>query len=123
MSKLIREGGILAAPDQLSGRVMDLVTSEPEKIVLKPLVGRGGKIVIILLVTAVIALSFVFTEPGSRGETASWISNLGLTIPEVHLNYKVFQDINISTGIVSAVVALFILVLFDAGFRRKRFIL
>ena len=50
ITKLIREGGVVPAPEGFTGRVMNLIATEPEKKAYKPLIGWGGRILIILFV-------------------------------------------------------------------------
>ncbi len=123
ISKLIRESGVVTAPEGFSSRVMDLITAEPERKAYKPLIGRGGRIMIILFVVAVVVLSMVYSEPGGRYMESLGISGLDLQLPHINWNFSFLSKIKISTGVVAAVVAIFILVLSDAGISRRKFIL
>ncbi len=124
LSKLIREGGVVPAPERFTSKVMDLITTEPEKKAYKPLIGRGGRIMIILFMVAVVVLSVLYTEPGGRLlESTGWFSNLDWQRPQFNVNLNFLSEINFPTGLVSALVAVFILVLSDAGFSRRKFVL
>ena len=124
ISKLIREGGVVPAPEGFTGRVMDLVATEPEKKDYKPLIGRGGRIMILLFVIAVIVLSVVYSEPGGRIlENSQLFSNLDWKMPSLNLNFGFLSEINLSTGLLSTLGAIFILVVSDAGFGKRKFVL
>ena len=121
ISKLIRESGVHAAPENFTASVMDKIEAVPAKKSYKPLIGRGGRIVIIFFIVAVIVLALVYTEPG--GElfgTSIQIPQLKPNWSQVHLNLDFLKGLNISTGIVSALVALFVLILSDAGLNHRR---
>ncbi len=123
ISKLIRESGLVTAPDGFSSSVMELLSAEPQKKVYKPLIGRGGRIMIILFVATLIVLSIVYSEPGGRFVDTMGISSLDWQMPHINWNLDFLSEINISTGVVAAIVAIFILVLSDAGLSRRKFIL
>jgi hypothetical protein len=124
LSKLIRENGMVTAPEGFTGRVMDLIAAEPEKKVYKPLIGKGGRIMILLFVIALIVLSVIYSEPGGRlMENSGLLSGLDWKIPKLNLDLSFLSEIKLSTGLLSALVAVFILVLSDAGFSKRRFIL
>lgn len=121
ISKLIRESGVQAAPGNFTASVMDKIEAVPAKKSYKPLIGRGGRIVIILFIVAVVVLALVYTEPG--GElfgTSVKIPQLKPNWPQVQFNLDFLKGLNISTGIVSALVALFVLILSDAGLNHRR---
>ncbi|MFH0757848.1 MAG: hypothetical protein V2B15_11215 [Bacteroidota bacterium] len=123
ISKLIRENGVVPAPEGFTSRVMDLLAAEPERKVYKPLIGRGGRIMIILIVIAIVVLSMVYSEPGGRYVESLGISGLDWHIPQFNWNFSFLSEIRISTGVLAAIVAIFILVLSDAGISRRKFIL
>lgn len=121
ISKLIRDSGVVSAPDNFTASVMDKIEAVPAKKSYKPLIGRGGRIVIILFIVAIIVLALVYTDPG--GElfgTSIKIPQLEPNWPQVQFNLDFLKELNISTGIVSALVAMFVLILSDAGLRRRR---
>lgn len=116
---LIREGGIKNAPSDFTQRVMDQIASAPVKKTYKPLIGKGGQIFIILAVLALIVITAIYAEPGGKLLQPGAFSNLELKIPEYHLNFQFLEKLNFSGGIAAALVALFILVLTDAGLRKR----
>jgi hypothetical protein len=121
LSKLFREGGVVRAPEQFTGKVMEMIASEPVKKVYKPLIGRTGRIMIILIMVAVVVLSLVYAEPGgSLLGSSELIPKLQWQMPKLNVNFNFLSNISLSTGLVSVLVALFILVLSDAGLSRRR---
>jgi hypothetical protein len=119
--KLIRESGVTAAPDNFTASVMDKIEAVPVKKSYKPLIGRGGRIVIIFFIVAVIILALVYTEPGGELFGSSiQLPQLKPNLPQMHFNLDFLKELNLSTGIVSAVVALFVLILSDAGLNHRR---
>lgn len=124
LSRLIREGGVIQAPEGFTGKVMDLVITEPKKQTYKPLIGKSGRIFIILFIITIVVISIIFAEPGERIlKPISGILNPGWQLPEINLDFSFLQDINMSTGIVAVLAALFILVLSDAGISKRKFVL
>ena len=123
LSRLFREGGVVRAPEQFTGKVMEVIASEPVKKVYKPLIGRTGRIMIILVMIAVVVLSIVYSEPGGRLlESSQLISKYQWQMPKLNVNFDFLSEISLSTGLVSVLVALFILVLSDAGLSRRRLV-
>ncbi len=121
ISKLIRESGLNAAPENFTASVMDKIEAVPAKSSYKPLIGRGGRIVFILLVIAVIVLAVLYTDPsGELFGSRITLPQVERQMPKVNFNLGFLQQINISTGIVSALVAMFVLILSDAGLNRRR---
>ncbi|MCK5135382.1 MAG: hypothetical protein KAR19_06295 [Bacteroidales bacterium] len=129
--KLIRETGIVPAPRQFTGYVMDKIESEPGKKIYKPIIGRDGRIIIIILILGTVLLSILFSEPGSKlTENRLKLPEMNITLdflsrwqlPEMSFSLNFLSDINISTGLLSALVAVFILVLSDAGLSRRRLV-
>lgn len=121
ISKLIRESGIVHAPDQFTSHVMERIGTEPEKKVYKPLIGRFGRIIIVFFILAIVVVSIIYSEPGGRFiENLGSVPEIGWKMPEIIFNINFLQDINIPTGIMSAILALFILVVSDAGLKRRR---
>ena len=60
-------------------------------------------------------------EPGQRiFNSGGIVSGWEWQLPQISFNLEFLTQINISTGLVSGLVALFILVLSDAGLRRRR---
>ena len=124
ISKLIRESGLVHAPDSFSKKVMKRIVVEPEKKAYKPLIGRFGRILIVLFIAGIIVISLIYSEPGGRIlENFKGISNLEWQLPQPNLSLDFLSEINISAWLASTFAAIFILVFTDASLsRRKRLI-
>ena len=123
ISKLIMEGGLEPAPRDFTSQVMDLIASAPEKKAYKPLIGKGGRIVIILMGITLVIFAVVYAEPGARFiQVGDTFPSLEWKLPEFNLNLQLLSKINFSGGIAAALIALFILVLTDAGLRKRRLV-
>ena len=121
ISKLVRESGILKAPENLTSRVMNLISVETERRAYKPIIGRRGRWIIVIFVIGIVVASLLSMEPGQHiFNTGGVVSGLEWQLPQISINLEFLTQINISTGLVSGLVALFILVLSDAGLRRRR---
>ena len=121
ISKLIRESGLVQAPDNFTDEVMSKIESIPVRKPYKPLIGRWGRIFIILFLVAVVMLSVIYTDPnGELFGSAIRVPTVDWQLPQFNFNLEFLKQINISTGVVSALLALFILVLSDAGLNRRR---
>lgn len=121
ISKLIRESGVIPAPENFTASVMDKIEAIPAKKSYKPLIGRGGRIMIILFIVAIIAYAVFYADPAGElfGNTIR-IQQVERHWPELNFNLKFLEQINFSTGVVSALVALFVLILSDAGLSWRR---
>jgi len=123
ISKLIRESGVKVAPENFTASVMDMIEAIPAKKSYKPLIGRGGRVIIILFIIAVIVVAIMYTDPsGALFGSRVPLPQAERQLPQLNFNVDFLQQINISTGIVSAVVAMFVLILSDAGLNRRRLI-
>lgn len=121
ISKLIRESGVLSAPADFTAKVMEKIEAVPEKRAYKPLIGKGGLALFLLFVAGVVVLSIIYTEPGAPlFDFSGKISELNWQLPTFHLNLDFLRQRSFSTVMVSAVVAIFILVLTDALLTRRR---
>jgi hypothetical protein len=121
ISKLIRESGLAKAPDSFTAAVMDKIEAIPSRESYKPLIGKGGRIIILLFIIAVTVLSIVYRDPG--GEvfgSALKLPRPDWQLPQINFNLEFLKQVKVSTGVVSALVAMFILVLSDAGLNRRR---
>jgi len=121
ISKLIRESGVVPAPDNFTASVMDKIEAIPVKKTYKPLIGRGGRIIIILFIIAIVVVALLYSNP--TGELFGSTIQLPQVVnkwPQLTFNLDFLKQINVSTGVVSALVAVFILILSDAGLNRRR---
>lgn len=121
ISRLIRESGLNRAPENFSAQVLEQIEIEPVKVSYKPLIGRGGRILIFAGVAAIIILAMMYGGEGSKfNDLSSRLSQFSWQLPEWNLNLEFLTEVNLSTGIVSGLVALFILVISDTLFTRRR---
>lgn len=121
ISKLVRESGISKAPENLTSRVMDLISEEPEKQAYKPIIGRWGKWTIVLFVIGIVVVSLLSAEPGQQiFNSEGVLSGIEWELPQLTFNLDFLSKISPSTGLVAGLVALFILVLSDAGIRWRK---
>jgi len=123
ISKLMRESGLESAPDDFTSRVMDKLQAVPSKKPYKPLIGRGGRILIILTIAALVVVAMLFTDPAGKlfGNSIS-IPRMESRWTQLHFNLDFLKQIHISTGLAASLVAMFLLVLSDVGLNRRRFI-
>jgi len=112
LEKYIRESGVAPAPERFTRDVMEKIGAEPERKRFKPLIGRAGRIVILLSVVALILISVFYAEPGGTSS--------GFRLPDLSFDLRFLSEIKLPTGLLAALGAIFILVLSDAGFSRKR---
>lgn len=124
ISKLMRESGLESAPDDFTSRVMDKLQAVPSRKLYKPLIGRGGRILIILTIAALVVVAMLFTDPAGKllDNTSISVPRLVSQWPQLHFNLDFLKQIHISTGLAAALVAMFLLVLSDVGLNRRRFI-
>lgn len=123
ISKLIRESGVISAPGNFTASVMDKIEVVPAKKSYIPLIGRGGRIMIIFFIIAIIVIAVLYTDPAGElfGSTVT-LPRMERQWPQINFNLEFLKQINFSTGVVAALVALFVLVLSDAGLNRRRLI-
>ena len=123
ISKLFRESGLIKAPGDLSERVMNQIQVKPDKNSYMPLIGRVGRMLVFLFITGIVVISLLFSEPGGRlPEITNWLSRLEWQIPQINFNFDFLAGFNFATWLVSTLLALFLLVLVDAGIKRKRLV-
>jgi hypothetical protein len=121
ISKLIRESGVVSAPGNFTASVMDKIEAVPAQKAYKPLIGRGGRIIVIFFIIAVIVIAVLYTDPsGELFGTTVKLPRMEPQLPQINFNLEFLKQVNISTGIVAALVAMFVLVLSDAGLKRHR---
>ena len=123
ITKLFRESGLEPAPGNFTDQVMDKIGIEIEKSVYKPLIGKAGRFLIILFIIGIVVVSVIYSEPGGMLlKNVSGLSNLEWQLPQFNLNFDFLSEINLSTRLVSTLVALFLLVLSDALLNRKKLV-
>jgi hypothetical protein len=121
ISKLIKESGLVKAPDSFSEMVMKKIGVEPGKVVYKPLIGRFGRILIFLFIAGIVAVSIGYSESGGRLlDNVGILSGINWQLPQISFSFDFLSEINISAWLASTLVAIFLLVLSDAGLNRRR---
>jgi len=122
MKKYIRESGIVPAPEGFTKDVMDQIHAEPVRKRFRPLIGKTGRVLILLSVIAIILVSVFYPGPGTQASGFRWPEfALDLQFPEnLSFNLQFLRDMDLTTGLIAALAAIFILVLSDAGLSRKR---
>ena len=99
ISKLVRESGILKAPENLTSRVMNLISEEPEKQAYKPIIGKKGSWIILLFVVGVVVASLLSAEPGQRiFNSEGVLSGLEWQLPQITFNLDFLSQISPSAG-------------------------
>ena len=123
ISKLIRESGVVHAPDNFTAAVMNMIEAVPLKKSYKPLIGRAGRILIILFLVALVAIGVFYTDPtGELFGSKIALPQVERQWPQIHFNLEFLNQVNISTGVVSGLVAVFLLILTDARLSKRRLI-
>jgi len=121
ISKLIRESGVRSAPANFTAKVMEKIEALPERKIYKPLIGRGGMILFFLFIAGVVVLAFVYAEPGGpMFDFSGRVAEQGWKLPRFNLNLDFLRKMNLSNVMVSAVVAIFILVVTDSLLNRRK---
>ena len=118
IEKLIRENSLLAPSDNFTASVLDKLRVTPIKSGYKPLIGRRvGYIAISLIAT--ILLVAIFSSINGVSEPLINLPDWSIALPEWDITLPDFSW-KIPTGLLAGVVAVFILVLTDAGYSRSR---
>jgi hypothetical protein len=121
ISKLFRESGIVHAPEGFTRSVMERIEAEPVRKTYKPIIGKTGRILLILFVAGVVAFSLIYSFSGeAKMDPAGGILNLGWQLPSVKFSLDFLKDLRLQPWVLSTIVALFLLVLSDAGLRRRK---
>jgi hypothetical protein len=119
--KLFRESGIVHAPDGFTRSVLERIEAEPVRKTYKPIIGKTGRILLILFIAGVVAFSLIYSFPGeAKLDPAGEILNLGWQWPSVNFSLDFLKDLPPQPWILSTIVALFLLVVSDAGLRRRK---
>ena len=113
---LIKESGIVTAPKNFTAQIMERISSEPKQVAYKPLIGRFGKLFILSLVMVSIVISIIYSEP------SSFLLERNIQMPQWNFSLQNLPEFNISTGLLAALLAVFILVATDSILRRGNFV-
>ncbi len=113
LSDVIRDSAICKAPEDFTNRVMKEVREKKPSAVYRPLIGPVGQVLIgafvILLAMAGVLLG---NETGEPGRIESWMKGINLSVPEFQNDYTL--------PVVAVLAAVFILVLLDTRYQRRR---
>ncbi len=121
ISKLMRESGLIAPPADFSEKVMKKIGIVPKKVAYKPLIGRTGRILVLLFIIGIVMVSLLYSEPGGRIiERLGELPGPAWKLPNI--NYEFLSGIKPAGWLVSTIVAIFLLVLSDAGLNKRRLI-
>lgn len=121
ISKLIKESGVEPAPEGFTGEVMKKIDPDREGAAYKPLMGRGGRILIMLFIAIVAAVALFGTGEGQGAEGARQLfQSPDWTWPTLNLDLSFLDRTNFLTWLAPTVVAILILVLLDIGLLRRR---
>jgi hypothetical protein len=119
ISKLIREGGVVPAPDGFTRKVMGLITDKSEERAYKPLIGKWGIFFVFLFLTVIVALSIIFAgQAESTPVLSTFFSEREWQLPQINISFDFLDTMSVNPGkfptwIVSTLAAIFILVLID----------
>jgi hypothetical protein len=121
ISKLFRESGVVHAPDGFTKSVMDRIEAEPVRKTYRPLIGRAGRILVVLVIVAVVVISLLYTTPAeSAGGPGERFLSQEWQWPSLNLNLDFLENLQVQPWLISTVVAMLVLVLSDAGIRRRK---
>jgi len=123
ISKLFKESGVAHAPEGFTKSVMDRIEAEPVRKAYKPLIGRAGRILLVIFFAATVALSVFYSTQGDPAPDATGgFLNSEWQLPSMDFSLKLdfLTDLHLQPWIISTLVAFFLLVLSDAGLRRRR---
>ena len=123
ISKLMKEAGLLAPPADFSEKVMQKIGVVPKKVAYKPLIGRTGRILVLLFIIGIVLVSLIYSEPGGRViERFAELPAPDWKLPSININYEFLSGTNPAGWLASTVVAIFLLVLSDAGLNKRKLI-
>jgi hypothetical protein len=121
ISKLIRESGIAKAPEDFTQKVMDRIGTESVHKPYKPLIGRTGGIITLLIIAGIAVTSLLLSSPGesAKGILDTW-KPVDWQWPSLNLDFSFLEHLNLSPWLIGTLVAVFLLILSDAGLNRKK---
>lgn len=121
ISKLIRESGIAKAPEDFTQKVMNRIEAESAHKPYKPLIGRTGGIITLLLIAGIAATSLLSSSPGeSEKGILETLKPAGWQWPGLSLDLSFLEHLNFSPWLIGTVVAVFLLILSDVGLHRRK---
>lgn len=121
IASLFKESGIERAPEGFTGGVMDRIRAEPEKRSYQPLIGKPLRIFLILLTAGIVAGSLLSAPSEEQASGAArWLRGLEWQWSFPELNLEFLSNLSIQPWLLSTVVAVFLLILSDAGLKRRK---
>ena len=125
LKKLIKDHGVEPVAKDFASKVMDRILNEPVKKEYKPIMGKGVGFSILVVFLVIITVSIIYGEPSglATDRTIQWPQwNLDeWKLAQWKLSIKSLPNLNVTGGMLSALLAVFILVVTDALIiRRKR---
>lgn len=116
LKQLVKESGLQSPSDDFTDKVMKKIRDIPERMEYKPLIGRIGRLSILIVVLSVIAISIIYSEP------SGFLSEGNLKLPAWDLPGIKLPELSISTGLLAVLLAVFLLVLADNLIRKRRLV-
>lgn len=121
ISTLIRESGMTKAPGDFTRKVMDRIEAEPVHTPYKPLIGRTGGILTLILIVGIAVTSLIISSSGGSGQGLLETWHIPeWQWPELKLNLSFLENLRVSPWLLSTLVAVFLLILSDVGLHRKK---
>jgi hypothetical protein len=123
--KLIRESGVVSAPDGFTGKVMGLIADKADKQIYKPLIGKWGALIIFLFLVAIVTVSIIFAGPAEGNQVlGKFFAGLEWNMPQINISLDFLSTVSLPAGrlptwIISSLAAVFILVLIDTRILKR----
>ena len=105
IEKILKDTGLVSAPGNFTQKVMSRIRSEPAAKVYKPLIGRGGKLFILVILLGVITVSIIFSEP------TGLLAERNIPLPDWNLDIAYLPELIFSKGLLAAMAAIFLLLI------------
>ena len=110
LEKIIKEDGIVHAPEEFTQAVLNRLAKESNQVIYKPLISKLGRIIIGLFILTIIVAA-AFTGSAEAAEPLFSFPDLKLDIPEI--GWK------IPSAMLAALLAVFVLVLIQSRLNRS----
>ncbi len=118
IEKIVRENSLLSPSANFTEAVLNRIRVSPVTSTYKPLIGRKAGYIAIFLVVSFLLIA-IFSSQSELAEPLVNLPKWDINFPEWNISLpKISWEI--PSGILAGVVALFILILSDAGYSRSR---
>ena len=114
IEQLIRESGLESPSENFTVKLMERIHSIPVRRAYKPLIGRFGQFIILSVILVFITISIIYSEP------SGFLTERSLNLPQLDFKIPELPDLNFSKGFLATLMAVFILVVADNLFRKRR---